>query len=56
MDAIEEAPSWLQRAAAIAGDLLALVGVAFGAPLAILAIGLPIALLVRFLLWMGGAL
>jgi len=49
-------PRWLRRAAAVVGELLAVVGIALCVPLVILAIGMPVAFLVRFLLWVGGAL
>jgi hypothetical protein len=51
-----EVPGWLRRAAAVVGELLALVGIVLCIPFVILAIGMPIALLVRFLLWIGGVL
>ena len=49
-------PGSLRRAAAIGGELLALVGIVFCIPFVILAIGMPIALGVRLLLWVGGML
>lgn len=51
-----EVPGWLRRAAAGVGELLAAVGIVLCIPFVILAIGTPIALLVRLLLWIGGAL
>jgi hypothetical protein len=51
-----DVPRWLRRGAGVVGELLALVGVVLCIPFVILAIGMPIALLVRFLLWIGGAL
>jgi hypothetical protein len=44
------------RAAAIGGDLLAAVVLMLCIPFAILAVGLPFALVVRGLLWLGGLL
>ena len=49
-------PRWLRRAASVVGEVLALAGIVLCIPVAILAIGMPIALLVRLLLWVGGAL
>ncbi|MGE3510650.1 MAG: hypothetical protein AB7N65_17390 [Vicinamibacterales bacterium] len=49
-------PGWFPRAAAAIGELLAAVGIVLCIPFVILAIGVPIALLVRFLLWIGGVL
>ena len=49
-------PWWLRRAAGVAGELLTLVGIVLCFPLAILAIGIPIALSVRLVLWVVGAL
>jgi hypothetical protein len=49
-------PNPLRRAAGILGDLLALAGVIVGIPVVILAIGIPIALCVRLLLWLVGML
>jgi len=43
-----------RRAAAGAGDVLCLVAIVFCLPFAILAIGAPIALCVRLLLWLTG--
>jgi len=51
-----DVPRWLRRAAAVVGELLALLGLVLCIPFVILAIGMPIALLVRLLLWIGGAL
>jgi len=48
-------PGRLWRAAVILGDLLAAGAIVLGIPLAILAIGIPIALCVRLLLWVGGS-
>lgn len=44
-------PWWLRRAAGGIGELLTLVGIVLCFPLAILAIGIPIALCVRLVLW-----
>jgi len=49
-------PGPLRRAAEIIGDLFAAVGVILCIPFVILAIGIPIALCVRLLLWIGGLL
>jgi hypothetical protein len=46
----------LRRAAAVVGDLLATAAVVLCFPFVILAIGIPIALCVRLLLWIGGLL
>ena len=43
-----------RRAALVAGDSLGVVGVALIIPFVILAIGIPIALCLRFLLWIAG--
>jgi uncharacterized membrane protein len=49
-------PGPLRRAALVIGELLAAVGVVLCIPVAILAIGIPVALFVRFLLWIVGML
>jgi hypothetical protein len=49
-------PGFLWRAAMVIGDLLAAMGVVLCIPFVILAIGIPIALCVRFLLWIVGVL
>lgn len=49
-------PGRAWRAAVIVGDLFAAVGVVLCIPVVILAIGIPIALCVRLLLWVGGML
>jgi hypothetical protein len=49
-------PGLLRRAALVIGDLLATVGVVLCIPFVILAIGMPIALLGRFLLWIAAML
>jgi hypothetical protein len=46
----------LGRAVGVVGEFLALVGIVCCIPFVILAIGLPIALAVRLLLWVGGVL
>jgi hypothetical protein len=43
----------LRRLRAAAGDALALIGVVLAIPFVILAIGIPIALFVQLLLWIG---
>lgn len=49
-------PGVLRRAAGVVGEVFLLVGAVFCFPLAVLAIGVPIALFVRLLLWLGGLL
>lgn len=44
----------LRRAAVVVGDLLAAVALVLCIPFVILAIGTPIAVCVRLLLWIGG--
>lgn len=46
----------LSRATVVVGDLLGAVAVVLCLPFVILAIGIPIALCVRLLLWVGGLL
>ena len=46
----------LRRAALAVGDLLAALAIVLCIPLVILAIGIPIALCIRLLLWIGGLL
>jgi hypothetical protein len=46
-------PGPLRRAAGAVGELLALAGIVFSIPFVILGIGIPIALCVRLLLWIG---
>jgi len=41
----------MRRAVGLFGDVLALIGIAFAVPLAILAIGMPFALFGRVVLW-----
>ena len=47
-------PFW--RAALAIGDLLGAVGIVLCLPFVILAVGIPIALCVRFMLWITGML
>ena len=49
-------PGRLWRAAVVVGDVLAAVAIVLCIPFVILAIGIPIALCVRLLLWLGGLL
>ena len=49
-------PGSLGRAARVVGDLLGAVAIVLCVPFVILAIGIPIALGVRLLLWVGGLL
>ena len=49
-------PGALRRAALAIGDLLAAVAILLCVPFVILAIGIPIALCIRLLLWIGGLL
>ena len=49
-------PGFLSRAGVVAGDMIAGVGVVLCVPFVILAVGIPIALTLRFLLWMTGLL
>lgn len=44
-------PGPLRRAAVLMGDLLAMLGMVLCVPIVILAIGMPVVLCVRFLLW-----
>jgi hypothetical protein len=46
----------LRRAAVVVGDLLGAVAIVLCIPFVILAIGTPIALCLRLLLWIGGLL
>ena len=46
----------LRRATAVIGDVSAAAGIVLCIPLVILGIGIPIALCVRLLLWIGGLL
>lgn len=49
-------PGPFRRAAVVVGDLLGAVGIVLCIPFVILAIGIPIVLCVRLLLWIGGLL
>jgi hypothetical protein len=49
-------PGLFRRAAVVVGDLLGAAAIALCSPFVILAIGIPLALCVRFLLWIGGLL
>ena len=49
-------PGPFRRAADILGDVLGAVAIVLGIPFVILAVGIPIALCVRLLLWIGGLL
>jgi hypothetical protein len=49
-------PGRLWRAAVVVGDLLAAMAIVLCIPFVILAIGIPIALCVRLLLWIAGLL
>ena len=46
-------PGSLRRAAVVVGDVLGVVAIVLCIPFVILAIGIPIALCVRLLLWIG---
>ena len=47
-------PGLLRRAAVVAGDVMGIVAIVLCIPFVILAIGTPIALCLRLLLWIGG--
>jgi hypothetical protein len=49
-------PGPFRRAAVVVGDVLGAVAIVLCVPFVILAIGIPIALCVRLLLWVGGLL
>jgi hypothetical protein len=49
-------PGPRRRAAVVIGDLFAAMGIVLCIPFVIVAIGMPIALCVRLLLWIGGLL
>ena len=49
-------PGRLWRAAVVVGDLLGAMAIVLCIPFVILAIGIPIVLCVRLLLWIGGLL
>ena len=50
------APGPFRRAAVVVGDVLGAVAIVLCIPFVILAIGIPIALCVRLVLWIGGLL
>lgn len=54
MTRADVAPGPFRRAAIGAGDLLGAMAVVLCIPLVIVAVGIPIALCVRLLLWIGG--
>jgi len=47
-------PGLFRRAALVAGDVFGALAIVLGIPFVILAIGIPIAVCVRVLLWMAG--
>lgn len=49
-------PGPLRRAAGVVGDLGGAVAVVFAIPFVILAVGTPVVLVFRLLLWLGGLL
>ena len=49
-------PGPISRAAVVVGDVLGVVAIVLCFPLVIVAIGIPIVLCVRLLLWFGGLL
>ena len=49
-------PGALRHAALAVGDVLTALAIVFCIPVVILAIGIPIALCIRLLLWIGGLL
>jgi hypothetical protein len=49
-------PGPFRRVAVVVGDVLGAVAIVLCIPFVILAIGIPIALFVRLLLWIGGLL
>ena len=49
-------PGFLWRAAMVIGDLLGAMGIVLCIPFVILAIGMPLVLCVRFLLWIAAVL
>ena len=49
-------PNRLSRTAVVVGELLTAVAIVLCIPFVILAIGIPIALCMRLLLWIGGLL
>ena len=53
---LQERTRWIRIVLAVAEDLFLASGVVLCIPLAILAIGIPIALVVRLLFWIAGLL
>ena len=53
-DALQERAGWIRAALGVGEDVLLMIGVVSCLPLVILAIGTPIALVVRLLLWIAG--
>lgn len=51
---LQERTGWIRTALAVAEDVLLTIVVVSCIPLVILAIGIPIALVVRLLLWIAG--
>lgn len=51
-----DVPGPLRRAVAVVADVLAAAAIALCLPFVILAVGLPIALCLRLVLWLGGLL
>ena len=49
-------PGFFGRAAVVASDILTAAGVVLCIPFVILAVGIPVALSMRFLLWIAGML
>ena len=49
-------PGLVRRVAMVIGNVLSALAIVLGTPFVILAIGIPIALCVRFLLWIVGML
>ena len=56
MTAVADHASGIRRAILFVGDLLGAAAIIVAIPLAILAIGIPIALVLRLLLWVTGQL
>jgi hypothetical protein len=52
---LQERTRWIPTALGVAEDVLLTIGVVSCIPVVILAIGIPIALVVRLLLWIAGA-
>lgn len=50
---MQAAPAWRGRAAAVGWDVLLLCAIVFSIPIVVLGIGIPIALFVQVLLWVG---